>query len=370
MSFGWNAWSPVNLGIDLAVLVFSAIVQWRTVAARHPGGFPPAPSWGAVATLSRVAILALAPWVLGAVFLGGILGLCLLSRVMWITATVGVPLAGLYLMAKWRKPWLSALLILPLGLKYYGEVWEPNNLEIERVRIALPRLRDPVRLVHLSDLQTDDIRPMHLAVRAAANEFDPDFIAFTGDVLNHRSLIPEVAEYLRGFRHRRGAFFVTGNVDGILPLASFCAQAGFEPLDGTVRVRPVGRSRVAFLGLGIADALDKALLGRLVEKAQDADVRILLDHLPDALYIARSTTVDLLLAGHTHGGQVVTPFGPLLTLSRVPRRIAAGGLHRVDGLRVIVSRGLGLEGHIAPRLRTFARPHLLLVELVPEPTSD
>jgi hypothetical protein len=59
-----------------------------------------------------------------------------------------------------------------------------------------------------------------------------------------------------------------------------------------------------------------------------------------------------------------------LTLSRVPRRIGAGGLHRVDGLRVIVSRGLGLEGHIAPRLRTFARPHLLLVELVPEPASD
>ena len=93
-----------------------------------------------------------------------------------------------------------------------------------------------------------------------------------------------------------------------------------------------------------------------------------MSHLPDALPIARSAPVQLLLSGHTHGGQVCLPWlGPIFTLSGVLRHIAAGGLHRIGGLSVVVSRGLGWEGHIAPRVRTFCRPQIGLITLAPAP---
>lgn len=359
MNFFWNAWSPINLGIDFVLLAATALITWRMCWREVPAE----PSWAALRVAVKAASLSLAPFVIGCLLTGNIF---LLAHVLWTSATVGIPLAAIALFARWRARWLLALAALPLAFKFYGEVWEPNDLEIETVTIEVPGLKAPLRLVHLSDLQTDELRPMHLAVQKAANDFGADFIVFTGDVLNHESLIPAAAEYLRGFRHRQSAFFVTGDVDGILPLPSFCRQAGFECLDGATVARVAGGTRLSFLGLGSRQALDKGALSRLLQESEGSDVRILLSHHPDALFMAQAAPIQLHLAGHTHGGQVCLPwFGPIVTLSRVSRAIAAGGLHRVGSLQVLVSRGLGWEGHIAPRVRLFCRPHLILVHLVP-----
>lgn len=365
MSLSWNAWSPVNWAIDLLFLAFAARVAWSVVWRT----LRDAPSWAAARPMAKAAAMVLTPWAIPCVIGGGGLAFFLLARVLWTAATVGIPLAAAALFARWRAPWLAAFIVLPLGLKYYGERLHPDDLEVQHVRIELPGLKGPVRLVHLSDLQTDDIRPMHLAARKAANDFAPDFVVFTGDVINHESLISEAADYLGGFQHRQSAFFVAGDVDGILPLASFCRQIGFECLDGAAVTRVAGGTRLAFLGLGPRQAHDEAVLSGLVRASEGADARVLLSHHPDALFMARSAPIQLHLAGHTHGGQVCLPWlGPIVTLSRVSRAIAAGGLHRVGDLQVLVSRGLGWEGHIAPRVRLFCRPHLLLVELVPAGT--
>ncbi len=74
--------------------------------------------------------------------------------------------------------------------------------------------------------------------------------------------------------------------------------------------------------------------------------------------------MDLTVAGHTHGGQVVVPgLGPLLTLSDVPRDVARGGLHEVDGNPVYVSPGVGLERGRAPQVRLFNRPAVAVLTL-------
>lgn len=205
MAFTWNAWSRVNLGIDLFFLATAAFVAWRTLSTlpenSRPGSGPTAKA------LARAAGLALLPWCAGSILLGGILGLSLLARTLWTFATVALPAVAALLAWRRRRLWLLALGVGLLSLKFYGEVWEPGALEVERVRVPLAGLKAPVRLVHLSDLQTDGIGPMQLAAREAANAFDPDVVAFTGDVANYQSLIPAISEYLRGFRHRRSAPF-------------------------------------------------------------------------------------------------------------------------------------------------------------------
>ena len=94
-------------------------------------------------------------------------------------------------------------------------------------------------------------------------------------------------------------------------------------------------------------------------------VAILLGHRPDTvLALPEGSRVDLTVAGHTHGGQVVLPLlGPLLTFSDVPGAVARGGLHQVDRNPIHVSPGVGLEREQAPQVRFLSRPAVGIVAL-------
>jgi hypothetical protein len=76
---------------------------------------------------------------------------------------------------------------------------------------------------------------------------------------------------------------------------------------------------------------------------------------------------DLLLAGHTHGGQVRLPWiGTLTTGCLVPRAWAAGMTELPNGGKLIVSRGTGRERGESPQIRFLCRPELVVIDLVPE----
>jgi predicted MPP superfamily phosphohydrolase len=76
------------------------------------------------------------------------------------------------------------------------------------------------------------------------------------------------------------------------------------------------------------------------------------------------------LAGHTHGGQVVVPFfGPPVTAIRLPRRYA-GGLNDYEGTPLHVSRGVGMERGFAPQLRFLCPPEICVIDLkLPRPVG-
>jgi hypothetical protein len=90
-------------------------------------------------------------------------------------------------------------------------------------------------------------------------------------------------------------------------------------------------------------------------------------HAPD-FSLSADVGGDLLIAGHTHGGQVQLPLiGPLITFSHVSRRAAAGGITDLGGGRqLLVSRGIGMERGSAPRLRFLCPPEIVVVDLVPD----
>jgi predicted MPP superfamily phosphohydrolase len=112
-------------------------------------------------------------------------------------------------------------------------------------------------------------------------------------------------------------------------------------------------------------ALRRELEDTETETEDDGTIRILVAHRPDAvLDLAPDSRVDLTVAGHTHGGQIVLPgFGPLVTFSGVPRHVGAGGLHEIDGNPIYVGTGVGLERGQAPQVRLFCRPSIGIVEL-------
>ena len=100
-----------------------------------------------------------------------------------------------------------------------------------------------------------------------------------------------------------------------------------------------------------------------------AGLPIVMGHAPDYMNNVLMGNVRremLCVAGHTHGGQINLPgFGPPITLSRVPRWLAAGGLFQRHGAWLLVSRGVGMERGKAPRIRLNCRPQLVVVTLLP-----
>lgn len=360
MSFTWNAFGWVNLGIDLLYVLMSVAGALYALRRWDPGARF---TFRTFKFSTRALVLAFCAWLPVVVYIGGIVGFSLAARLGWTAATVAVPLLCLYLARSRRAPWLAAAAVALIAAKYYGEIWEPGNLEVERVTIELPGLTGKVKVAHLSDLQTDTIGPLHDRARREANAFEPDLVLFTGDLVNHPSVAAAAGDWLAGFTPAGRKYFVTGDIDGGAEVPGLLRRAGFETLDGRrLVVEPAG-ARLTLLGVDVWNWREEGYLARLAEGSPRP--RLLLSHRPDAALFS-ADAVELVLAGHTHGGQVCLPFwGPLVTMSNVPRRIAAGGLHRIGATQILVSRGLGWEGHVAPRVRTFSRPHLILAELVP-----
>jgi predicted MPP superfamily phosphohydrolase len=167
-------------------------------------------------------------------------------------------------------------------------------------------------------------------------------------------------------RARGGVFIVPGDVDQpperLLRLAEGTAMTPLFNQTASVRV---GRLRLRIGGVALDYRSDRSRRAiHELESAGDAsEVRILLAHRPDVVFeLGSRSAIDLVVAGHTHGGQIVVPFyGPPMTLSSIPRSAAAGGLHTVDGHKLYVSRGVGCERGQAPRIRLFCPPEVSIV---------
>ncbi len=364
MTFVATPFARFLFWLDLAVCACALLgALWRLRKSRRAGE---ARSLALAGFAVLGASYGLAPWIAWGVLDGTIRGFCLAVRALWTGATVAAPALALGAAAVSRRPRWAVLAAALVALKWWGEVGEPARLEIERATIEVEGLRSPVKVAHFSDLQTDGIRPMELRAREAANAFDPEFVVFTGDVMNHRSLAPSVFEYLSGWKARRAKLFVGGDVDAIVSRAELKELAGFEAIDGRAKIFQAGGARLAFLGFGLFDYRRGESHAELLVRSAKADAFVALAHRPDTAFALRGLPVSALFAGHTHGGQVVIPgFGPPVTLTRVPRDAAAGGVRRFEGLTLSLSRGFGWEGHLAPRVRLFCRPHLILAELVP-----
>jgi len=263
----------------------------------------------------------------------------------------------------------AAVAVGALGLVAVGVdafLVEPERLEVTRHRMTTSKLRTPLRIAVLSDLQTDAPGEYERrAIRLALAE-RPDVILLPGDFIQigDPEAYARAAADLRqifvseGLRAPLGVYAVGGNTDGPgwrtvfegLPVRAFTE---------TVRHR---QGPIGVLALSMEDSRT----GDVRDDSPSDLFEIVLGHYPD--FALSGVRGDLLVAGHTHGGQVQLPgWGPLLTFSRVPRAWAAGGLFPIPGNRtLVVSRGIGMERAEAPRLRFLCRPEVVIIDVEPE----
>jgi predicted MPP superfamily phosphohydrolase len=303
-----------------------------------------------------------------------------LVNLAYVDLVVLLPLLGLAVLVAARHRAVTgavrALAWASLGLVPVG-IWatfvEPARLVTEEATIALRPERagsEPLRVAVLADIQSCHVTDRLRDAVQRAMDFEPHLILMPGDLMQCSSRAqrientPDFRRLLAPLDAPLGVWFVLGNTDRPDTVRGILEGTEVVLLQDETRLLAHGDRRVLLAGADFADR-SAAFVSGLEDHPDVDDVVILFAHYPDVMHrLARDSRVDLLVAGHTHGGQVNLPFiGPPVTLSRVPRRVAAGGYHVVDGVRVYVSRGIGCERGAAPRVRFNCPPEVSLLTL-------
>ncbi|MDE0497659.1 MAG: hypothetical protein OXH86_09920 [Acidimicrobiaceae bacterium] len=359
----------------------------------------------------------------GALLITGVDGFTLI-HVAYVVGTVGVPLAGgIVLVGARPRPWgvtavcVVALAAIPVGV--YATHVEPFWLRVETVSLAVDGLNEvdgvdgPIRIGVLADLQTTAVGEYERDAVERLLGFEPDIVLLPGDLYQFDAELfderaPQFTELIRRIVGEVPlVYLVSGNTDTVAGLRRITEGTGARVLDNEIDVFELKGVSVWVGGTTLFgdDAAARRMARRLAGGGQgltgdgvglagggdgDSDgggdgdgdggsagvrtglgvrsgsgVRILIGHKPDAIELVRQTPVDLVVSGHTHGGQVSLPlFGPPLTLTGVPRHVAAGGLHELYGTPIYVSTGVGRERGNAPQLRLGVRPSIGIIDLV------
>jgi predicted MPP superfamily phosphohydrolase len=251
---------------------------------------------------------------------------------------------------------------------------EPFRLSLTRLTLKSPKLRGapPLRIMHLSDLHIERLTRRERRVLRWIEELRPDVIVYTGDLLNYSYLDDERSradcrEFLSQLHAPLGVYAITGTplidtpdvVRAIYPAVPnvrlLCNEA----------IEIEGYPQVELMGLTCTHdpSLDAPQLAHVRSAVPPDKFTLLLYHAPDLMPEAVKADIDLYLCGHTHGGQIRLPFyGAVVTSSLYGKRYEMGQ-YTEQATTLYVSRGLGLEGKGAPRMRFFCPPEVTLIEL-------
>ncbi len=272
---------------------------------------------------------------------------------------------------------------VPFVLVGYSVFRTLYDFEIYRVEVplaGLPHSLDGLTIAQLSDLHAGSFfsdRPMVEAV-ALTQSLQPDLIVVTGDFVNHDAAEMDlIMPALRSLNADLGVYGCLGNHDHYARLPDVVNRVRATPVDllvNTHRTLEIDGARLHLIGTDntgfsqyFAD-LPGALDG-LAPHPDGEEIRILLAHTPtywDTHVRPGYPDIDLMLCGHTHGGQVGLEWGPLrYSLARVAYARWAGlytepRADSPDPQFLYVNRGLGTIG---PPVRLGIRPEITLLTL-------
>lgn len=305
-----------------------------------------------------------------------------------------------------RKSALKALLLAAAGVVSGTAymLFEAQWLRLRRLTVTLPGVPaslDGLKLLHISDLHAGAPGPGARAMAKlveVSRQAEPDIVLFTGDMVDKKKDLKPHIELLEKIEARHGKFAVLGNHDHGLrktvlqDLAArftgqwggagkaevlyedldqtvntnrrLLAQAGIRLLENECRLVDAGSRKVQVCGIddfyyGYSD-----LETTSAQIDHEAPLRILLSHSPNVADSVSNGDFQLILAGHTHGGQICIPKpGGKIMLSTSGAQYA-DGLYSLPNLTMHVSRGVGTT--LLP-FRLFSRPEATLLELRADP---
>ena len=243
----------------------------------------------------------------------------------------------------------------------YGVYVAEKLPQVSRYVFADERIKKPLKILVAADLHITKMTSVNKVKSWVKffNELKPDAVLFSGDVaddmvVNIRKQIKE----LKKIRAPLGIYYVLGNHETYFnPYAweaEFASQ-GWLVLHNS----GAGIENTGVYVAGLPD--DRAFnvnIGQSVQKAKDEYI-ILLSHTPNVLKKIENDKIDLMVCGHTHGGQIF----PFNLLTKLGNSGMVSGLYEKEYTKVLISRGVGYWG---PPMRIGAPSDVILLELEPK----
>jgi predicted MPP superfamily phosphohydrolase len=242
---------------------------------------------------------------------------------------------------------------------------EANSLSLEKIEIRLERLApqlDGFKIIHLSDIHHSPFTSLEHISRAVkvANRLKPDMFILTGDYVSHEDkYIAPVAEVLGSLKAEFGTYGCLGNHDhwtnADLVTHLFRGEGIKMLVNEGERLEARGG---AFWIAGLDDHMAGTPNMRAAMKGAFPDeAKLLLAHNPVVFRQAARWEIDLVLSGHTHGGQVKIRDEEKRIL---PRRKLSSGLHKRKNTQIYITRGIGT---VVLPVRYNCPPEISLIEL-------
>jgi hypothetical protein len=273
-----------------------------------------------------------------------------------------------------RRRFLTAGAGLASGLFLGKACWyEPRTFVVEKLHLSIAKVPPGpgLRIVHLSDLHLRSLPKHFEAAATTINELRPDLILLTGDYLDQARKLEGALKFVKMLRSEAGIFAVQGNWEYWArregePLRRKLAKAGAELLIDERRDLLIRSIPLSILGIDYPSAsrgLEKIRLA-----ATGNRLNIVLSHVPAFGHDRLAPVADLILSGHTHGGQIRLPYIHPFYLPRFSAPFVAG-LYRVTAKHIplYVNRGMGTS--MLP-VRLFCQPEITLLQLHSPPAGE
>ncbi|MBX3184117.1 MAG: metallophosphoesterase [Polyangiaceae bacterium] len=287
-------------------------------------------------------------------FLGVLLAVPLAPLGLAVALPFGVPEAF---------GWLAYL--LGVILASYGVFVRRRWVLVREVEVPLAELPpglDGLRIAHLSDLHIGSFDPQAVGARWArrVRALKPDLVAVTGDlVTSGTAFYPQVAAVLSELEAPLGVHVILGNHDqwDRAELKVALARRGVPALENEWVEVGEGERRLVVAGLGDPFTQSADLERTLVDRPPG--FTLLLSHYPSWARRAEPYGAELMLSGHTHGGQVGLPWLPRMNAASLTGQYPRG-LFSVGRMWLYVTSGLGTSG---PPIRLGVAPEIALLVL-------
>jgi predicted MPP superfamily phosphohydrolase len=284
--------------------------------------------------------------------------------------------------AKRTKKMLDYFILLAALIVLAGFfAFENNDIVVSKFTYAgdrLPKAFDGYVIVQISDLHNKRFGTNQKRILKKLKDANPNLIVVTGDVLDHRRYdFAPVMELMQGAKKLAPVVYIPGNHEEssgrYLEIKEALLRAGVTVLGDASYTISRGDDAVTVLGvldpsfsklrqIRKTDASDMKRF--LTARSEEDDFTILLSHRAELLKLYSEVGVDLVFAGHAHGGQIRLPFiGGLYAPGQGVFPKYTSGRHDAGNTTMYVSRGLG---NSAFPLRIFNRPELVVVTLKAE----
>lgn len=268
------------------------------------------------------------------------------------------------------------LIIMVVSVLIHG-IWCNTALETNTYDVDVEDFKGSLKVAHVSDLHNTEFGENNQNLIEMLTESEPDIIAITGDIVDGNKTDIQIAvDFAKQAVKIAPCYFVSGNHEyiiddydllknGLRSAGVTVMQDGFETIDHNgQKITLVGLNDMS-VTLAEQTKVDKMYymmkkkLSDIVP--DDADFVILLSHRPGIINVACVCDVDVVLSGHTHGGQIRLPFvGGLYVPSQGFFPDYVEGMYVKNDTHMIVSRGLG--NSVFP-LRINNRPELVIVNI-------